>query len=69
MIVLAAGAALGPAQAAAAELSDYLWQRRPLLVFAPTASDPRLGETCAMNTKGGFRSPETASDLRRADRI
>ena len=45
MIVLATGAALGPAQAAAAELSDYLWQRRPLLVFAPTANDPRLGET------------------------
>ncbi|MFM8599424.1 MAG: DUF4174 domain-containing protein [Mycobacterium sp.] len=45
VIFLAAGAALMPAQAAAAELSDYLWQRRPLLVFAPTQSDPRLAET------------------------
>ena len=38
-------AALGPAQAMAAELSDYLWQRRPLLLFAPAESDPRLVET------------------------
>ena len=29
----------------AAELSDYLWQRRPLLLFAPADSDPRLVET------------------------
>ena len=29
----------------AAELSDYLWQRRPLLLFAPSESDPRLIET------------------------
>ena len=29
----------------AAELSDYLWQRRPLLLFAPSESDPRLLET------------------------
>ncbi|MBU3750415.1 MAG: DUF4174 domain-containing protein [Mycobacterium sp.] len=43
--VLATGAALMPAQAAAAELSDYLWQSRPLLLFAPTDSDPRLVET------------------------
>ena len=34
-----------PARAAAAELSDYLWQSRPLLVFAPTGNDPRLVET------------------------
>ena len=34
-----------PARATAAELSDYLWQRRPLLVFAPTENDPRLVET------------------------
>jgi hypothetical protein len=34
-----------PAQAMAAELSDYLWQRRPLLLFAPTDSDQRLVET------------------------
>lgn len=45
LILLAAGAALGPAQAAAAELGDYLWERRPLLVFAPTDSDARLVET------------------------
>ena len=44
-ILLATSAAIMPAQAAAAELSDYLWQRRPLLVFAPTESDPRLVET------------------------
>ncbi|HQE16220.1 MAG TPA: DUF4174 domain-containing protein [Mycobacterium sp.] len=36
---------LAPAQAMAAELSDYLWQSRPLLVFAPSDSDPRLVET------------------------
>ena len=29
----------------AAELSDYRWERRPLLLFAPTDSDPRLVET------------------------
>jgi hypothetical protein len=45
MIILAAGAALVPAVAAAAELGDYLWQRRPLLLFAPAESDPRLVET------------------------
>ena len=45
LIVLAAGAALMPARAAAAELDDYLWVGRPLLVFAPTDSDPRLVET------------------------
>ena len=45
MIFLTTSAALMPAQAAAAELSDYLWQRRPLLVFAPTENDPRLVET------------------------
>ena len=45
MILLFTGAALGPARAFATELSDYLWARRPLLVFAPTDSDPRLVET------------------------
>jgi hypothetical protein len=45
VICLAASAALMPAQAMAAELSDYLWQRRPLLLFAPNDSDPRLVET------------------------
>ncbi len=38
-------AVLMPARATAAELSDYLWQSRPLLVFAPTGNDPRLTET------------------------
>jgi hypothetical protein len=44
-ILLAAGTALMPARALAAELGDYLWVSRPLLVFAPTDSDPRLVET------------------------
>ena len=47
VIFAATSAAFTPALAAAAELSDYLWQRRPLLVFAPTQSDPRLVETVA----------------------
>lgn len=29
----------------ATELGDYRWESRPLLVFAPTAKDPRLVET------------------------
>jgi hypothetical protein len=29
----------------AAELGDYLWTNRPLLLFAPTDSDPRFVET------------------------
>ncbi len=29
----------------AAELGDYLWERRPLLLFAPNEGDPRLVET------------------------
>lgn len=45
VLILAVGAALAPAAAAAAELDDYLWQRRPLLLFAPAESDPRLIET------------------------
>lgn len=45
VLLLASSAALMPARALAAELSDYLWQRRPLLIFAPTESDPRLGAT------------------------
>lgn len=45
LIVLVTGTALGSANAAAAELSDYRWERRPLLLFAPTESDPRLVET------------------------
>ncbi len=31
--------------AVAADLDDYLWKSRPLLVFAPTQNDPRLVET------------------------
>lgn len=45
-------ASLGPAQAMAAELSDYLWQRRPLLLFAPSESDPRLLETMRLIEAG-----------------
>lgn len=45
LMVLAASNALGSATALADELSDYRWERRPLLVFAPTDSDPRLVET------------------------
>lgn len=45
VIFLATSAVLTPAQAVATELSDYLWQRRPLLLFAPTENDPRLVET------------------------
>jgi hypothetical protein len=43
--VWSAGAAVGSAVAAADELGDHLWEHRPLLVFAPTDSDPRLAET------------------------
>ena len=45
VILLATSAALAPARAVAAELSDYRWEHRPLLVFAPSESDPRLIET------------------------
>lgn len=45
VLLVTSAAALGPAPAMAAELSDYLWERRPLLLFAPTESDPRLVET------------------------
>jgi hypothetical protein len=45
LVVLVVISALGSASAFAAELSDYLWERRPLLLFAPTDSDPRLVET------------------------
>ena len=45
VIVLVTISALGSAHALAAELSDYRWERRPLLLFAPTDSDPRLVET------------------------
>ena len=45
MFLVTGAAALEPAQAMAAELSDYRWESRPLLLFAPTDSDPRLVET------------------------
>ena len=45
LIVLATITALGSPSAAAAELSDYRWTHRPLLLFAPTDEDPQLVET------------------------
>ena len=45
IFLVTSAAALGPAAAMAAELSDYRWERRPLLIFAPAESDPRLVET------------------------
>ena len=43
--VLVASTVLGSGTAGADALDDYRWERRPLLVFAPTATDPRLVET------------------------
>ena len=45
LVVVMAGVALGSATAAAAGLDDYRWERRPLLVFAPTDTEPCLAET------------------------
>ncbi|BBY94553.1 hypothetical protein MGALJ_42220 [Mycobacterium gallinarum] len=45
LMVLVTSVALGSATAVADELGDYRWERRPLLVFAPTDSDPRVVET------------------------
>lgn len=45
LVGLFAITAPGSATAVVDELSDYRWERRPLLLFAPTASDPRLVET------------------------
>ena len=45
IFLVTGGSALGPAQAMAAELSDFRWERRPLLLFAPAESDSRLVET------------------------
>ncbi|BBX05201.1 hypothetical protein MAIC_00040 [Mycolicibacterium aichiense] len=45
LAVLLISGALGSATAMAAELGDYRWERRPLLVFAPAQSDPRLTAT------------------------
>lgn len=50
MIVLATmviASVFGSGNAMAGELDEYLWQQRPLLVFAPSADDPRLVETRA----------------------
>lgn len=45
LAALVASAGLGSGTAVAAELGDYRWERRPVLLFAPTNSDPRLVET------------------------
>lgn len=45
LAVVLTGSALGSTVASAAELGDYLWTSRPLLVFAPSDSDPRLVDT------------------------
>ena len=45
IVVLLVGGWFGAGTASAAELGDYRWERRPLLVFAPTERDPRLVET------------------------
>ena len=45
LIALAMSAVFGSPAAMAAELDDYRWESRPLLLFAPSDSDPRLVET------------------------
>lgn len=45
LIVFVASTVIGSATARAAGLADYLWERRPLLVFAPSQDDARLMET------------------------
>lgn len=45
LFAVLASASLAPATAVAADLDEYLWESRPLLLFAPTAGDPRLVET------------------------
>ncbi|MGK2854648.1 MAG: DUF4174 domain-containing protein [Microbacteriaceae bacterium] len=45
LIALVMSTALGSGTAVADALGDYRWERRPLLLFAPTGSDPRLVET------------------------
>lgn len=47
LAILLSGSALGSATAGAVGLDDYLWERRPLLLFAPTEGDPRLLATLA----------------------
>ena len=43
--VLLMGSVFGSPSAGAASLSDFRWESRPLLLFAPTDSDPRLIDT------------------------
>ncbi|MGE2728220.1 DUF4174 domain-containing protein [Mycolicibacterium vaccae] len=45
LAVVAVSTTFASTSAAAAGLDDYRWDRRPLLVFAPTDADPRLAET------------------------
>lgn len=45
LTVLATGGMFGSATVGAADLDDYLWRSRPLLLFAPTPNDTRLTET------------------------
>ena len=45
LVAFTVATAFGASTASAAELGDYLWDRRPLLVFAPADTDPRLAET------------------------
>lgn len=45
LVLLVVSTGLGSATAMATELNDYRWESRPLLVFAPTATDPRLLKT------------------------
>ena len=45
VLFMVISAVLMPSRAVAAELGDFLWQARPLLVFSPTGDDPRLVET------------------------
>jgi len=45
LVAVVMSAVFGSATAVAAELGDYRWDRRPLLIFAPTDRDPRLVET------------------------
>ena len=48
LILVGFAVLLGSGTAGAGELDAYLWNHRPLLVFAPSAEDPRLTETLAL---------------------
>ena len=61
LVVLVVSTVLGSATAMATELSDYRWESRPLLVFAPTANDPRLVET--LNRVEATRCDFTGRDM------